>query len=70
MTDPSLSIEKLYNKTGSIYKLVILASRRALELNAGAPKLTDAKTDRVALIALHEIVEDRVTYKGLKLSKP
>ena len=62
-------IEKLYNKTGSLYKLVILASRRALELNEGAPRLTDVKTDRVSLIALHEIAEDKVSYKKQKPEK-
>jgi DNA-directed RNA polymerase subunit omega len=62
-------MEKLYAKTGSLYKLVILASKRALELNEGAPKLTDFNSDRVALIALNEIAEDKVTYKKSKHSK-
>ncbi len=66
MTETIPSIEKLYDKTGSMYKLVILASRRALELNEGAAKLTDAATEKVSLIALHEIVEDRVSYKETK----
>ena len=70
MTGPKFSIEDLYNKIGSMYKLVILASRRALELNEGAPQLTPKdETKRVSLIALREIVEDKVSYKEAKPEK-
>ncbi len=69
MVGPNVSMEKLYAKTGSLYKLVILASKRALELNEGAPKLTDFSSDRVALIALNEIAEDKITYKKSKQNK-
>lgn len=58
-----MSIEKLYSKTQSMYKLVILASRRALELNEGAAKLTEAKSGKVSLLALHEIAEGSISYK-------
>lgn len=63
MAEADISIEKLFGKTQSMYKLVILASRRALELNAGAPKLTEAEVDKVSLLALHEIAEEKVSYK-------
>lgn len=66
MTESGISIEKLYEKTGSMYKLVILASRRALELNEGAARLTKKESDNVSLLALQEIVEDKVLYKGQK----
>lgn len=53
-------IQDLLKKTGSIYKLVNLASKRALELSAGAPKLIEADTKNVSNIALEEIVQGRV----------
>lgn len=61
------SIEKLMEKTGSIYKLVILAAKRALEISEGSPRLveTGAK-DKPAVIALREITEGKV---GMKLRK-
>jgi len=58
-------LEYLYDKTGSIYKLVNLASRRALELNAGAAHLSTSETDKVAQIALKEIAEKKVSYKDI-----
>ena len=47
-------------KTNSIYKLVIMASRRASELNNGAPKLVEADDQKVTTIALEEIAQDKV----------
>lgn len=63
MTEADISIERLFSKTQSMYKLVILASKRALELNRGAPKLTEVEVDNVSLLALHEIAEDKISYK-------
>lgn len=58
------AIDKLLDKTRSIYKLVILASRRTIELADGAQKLVDAPADfKPANIAMKEIMEDKVTYK-------
>lgn len=57
-------IQVLYSKTNSAYKLVILAARRAIELSEGAAKLIDASPDeKVTNIAIHEILEDKITYK-------
>jgi DNA-directed RNA polymerase omega subunit len=60
-----MPIDKLLDKTGSIYKLVILASRRALELTDGAAsRLVDADPELKAQdIALKEILEGKITYK-------
>ena len=57
-------IESVMGKVGSIYKLVILAARRALELNDGAPRLveTDAK-HKPSTIALQEIAAGKVSLK-------
>ena len=62
-------IEKLLEKTqGSIYKLVILASRRALEIAEGQPKLVELSltTTKPSTIALYEIAEGKVQFKKLK----
>ena len=51
----------------SIYKLVIMASRRALELGTGSEKLveTDPNT-KLTSIALKEIKENKIGYKTKK----
>ena len=57
------AIDKLL-EMHSIYKLVILASRRTIELADGAQKLVDAPADcKPANIAMKEIMEDKITYK-------
>jgi DNA-directed RNA polymerase omega subunit len=61
-----VALEKLLDKSSnSIYKLVVLASKRALELAEGQVKLVsdvDAGT-KPSIIALHEIAEGRVRVK-------
>jgi len=64
---PPVSIENLLEKSdNSIYKLVILASRRALELNEGSQKLVDTDSKRISTIALEEIVEGKIGMKEKK----
>ena len=59
-----VEIDKLYNKVGSMYKLVVMASRRAIELNEGAAKLVDAGPEvKQSSIALKEILEGKIFYK-------
>jgi DNA-directed RNA polymerase omega subunit len=69
LANTDVPIEKLYEKTASMYKLVILASKRALELNNGAPRLIEAGTDKVSQIALQEIMNGKVVYKQVKTDK-
>lgn len=58
------AIDKLLDKTHSIYKLVILASRRTIELAEGGQKLVDAPVDaKPSDVALKEIVEDKISFK-------
>jgi len=57
-----IPLESLYDKIQSMYKLVVLASMRALELNAGAAQLTEQESNNVLLTALHEIQEEKITY--------
>ncbi len=57
-------MEKLLEKTGSLYKLVILAARRALELSDGAPRLVEAgPKEKPAVVVLREIAEGKVRMK-------
>ena len=58
-------VQDLLATTGSLYKLVVLASKRALELNAGAPRLVEVDKQKISSIALKEIAEGKV-----KLQKP
>lgn len=60
--------EKLLDKSqGSIYKLVILASKRALEIAEGQPKLvTDDASVKPSTVALHEIAEGKIEAKKSK----
>ena len=60
------SMENLLDKTGSVYKLVILASKRALELNEGSPKLTETDSKKVTTIALDEIRDGKISIKEKK----
>lgn len=57
-----IPLESLYDKIQSMYKLVALASMRALELNAGAAQLTENERSNVLQTALHEILEEKITY--------
>lgn len=60
----NIPIDELLKKTGSIYKLAILASRRAIELNEGSAKLIDVNPDsKISYIALKEILEGKISYK-------
>lgn len=61
-------IEKLLDKSNnSLYKLVILASRRALEIAEGQPKLVEASSSaKPSTIALLEIAANKVRYKSIK----
>ena len=59
----------LYDKTMSMYKLVILASKRALELNEGAVELSSTKSKHISQKALKEIAEGKISFKKLKEQK-
>lgn len=57
----AIPMEKLLEKAGSVYKLVIVAAKRALELSEGSPKLVLAGAkEKPALVALKEVAEGKV----------
>ena len=58
--------EGLLDKTGSIYKLCILASKRALELNDGAERLVKVDSNKLSTIALEEIKQGKIKCKEQK----
>ena len=56
-------IEDLLKRCGSIYKLVILAAKRAKEVAEGSPSLVETGHKKVTSIALDEILRGKVLYK-------
>ena len=57
-------IDKLIDKTKSIYKLSMLTALRAAELCDGAAKLVETRSDaKPVSIALQEILEGKITFK-------
>ncbi len=65
------SIEKLLSHAnGSVYRLVRMAARRALELSEGQPPLIkNPTTDKPTTTALEEIAQGKVVYRNGKTSK-
>jgi len=63
-----VSREKLLDRSeGSIYKLVNLAAKRALEIAEGQPKLVDVNAAlKPSTIALYEISADRIQARKIK----
>lgn len=63
-----IALEKLLDKSNnSIYKLVILASKRALEIAEGQPKLININSaTKPSTTALYEIAEGKIQCKKIK----
>lgn len=60
-----IPLEKILDKAeGSLYKLVIIASKRALELSEGVPSLVETNSEaKSTTTALREIAEGKVKVK-------
>ena len=59
-----IDIAHLLDQTGSAYKLVIIASRRAIELSEGAAKLIDSPPKTKAMnVAIDEIAAGKISYE-------
>lgn len=60
--------EQLLDRSmGSIYKLVILASKRGLEIAEGQPKLVaDDASVKPSTVALHEIAAGKIEARAIK----
>jgi len=62
--------ELLDQSGGSVYKLVILASKRALELAEGQPKLVEANPNiKPSTVALKEIAAKKIQWQKAKGEK-
>lgn len=59
-----VAIEELLKRSGSVYKLVILAAKRAKELAEGALPLIETDQRKVTSVALEEILQGRVLYQA------
>ena len=64
-------VEKLLDKAEkSVYKLVILASKRGIEIAEGQPKLVPANPNtKPSTVALYEIAQGKVYAKKAKPEK-
>lgn len=56
-------IEELLKRCGSVYRLVILASKRAKEIAEGSPPLVEVQQRKATSVALEEILQGKVLYK-------
>lgn len=56
-------IEELLKRCGSVYKLVILAAKRAKEIAEGSPVLIETPQQKATSTALDEILQGKVLYK-------
>lgn len=59
-------IEELLKQCGSVYRLVILAAKRAKELADGSPPLVTNPQRKVTSVALEEILQGKVLYKSVE----
>ena len=57
-------IEELLKRCGSVYRLVLLAAKRAKEVADGSPSLVDTGYRKATSIALEEILQGKVLYKA------
>ncbi len=55
--------ENVFKPEDSIYKVTLIAARRAIELNNGAQKLIETKSKKCSTIALEEISQGKITYR-------
>jgi len=66
----NIGVDELMKRTNSIYKLAILASKRAYELSQGSARLVEIDpSTKPSTIALQEIKEGKITYKEVPKEK-
>ncbi len=56
-------LEELLTGKGNRYRLTIIASRRARELNAGAPALIESEARKTTSLALEEVLQGKIKYE-------
>jgi len=60
---PFPSLEKSLNKVSNRYLLVVLAAKRARQLNRGAAPQVETNHKKPTSIALEEVAEGKVGYR-------
>ena len=67
MNDQEIPLEKLLEASnGSIYKVAILAAKRAISLSDGEKPLVERQSERMLDNALREIEQGKIRVKGVK----
>lgn len=56
-------LEELLEGKGNRYRLAVIASRRARELNAGAPALIESEARKTTSLALEEVLRGKIKYE-------
>lgn len=56
-------LEELLEGQGNRYRLAVIASRRARELNAGAPTLIESEAKKTTSLALEEVLQGKIKYE-------
>lgn len=62
-------LEKLLEGKGNRYRLTVIASRRARELNAGTPALIESEVQKTTSLALEEVLQGKIKYE-IRAPKP
>ena len=57
------SMNELKDKADSRYTLVVLTAKRARDIVADKPILTEFEADRPVTLAAHEVAEGLISYK-------
>lgn len=60
---PGAQIDELMRHCQSMYKLAVIASKRAKALSEGAPKFVQSDARKVTSIALEEIRQGKVFFR-------
>ena len=55
--------ERIFKNGDSIFKITLIAAKRAIELSNGAQKLIETNSQKFSTIALEEISKGKVRYK-------
>ena len=56
-------LEELLVGKGNRYRLVVVASKRARELNAGASPLLESEAQKTPTLALEELLQGKIKYE-------
>ncbi len=55
--------EEIFRDGDSLYKVTLIAARRAIELSNGAKRLIETDSKKFSTIALQEISQGKISYK-------